>query len=240
MGILTKFTDIISANINALFDGWEDPSKMLDQYQRKLVSDLEEVKRETAGVMAEESRTKRLVEENNAEIAKYTELVKKALLAQNDEDAGVFLTKVEALEAKGASLLQVHTTAYDNSIKIRKMLDKLTADINELESKRQMLIAKAAVAKTTSRLSTIGSSTRKSEGAMGAFNRMEEKIDRELDTANAMLELGSKPRDKAYELEMKYHNLDVSESVRTRMAAMKSELGLTQQTRKDADSSDEE
>ena len=70
MGILTRFTDIISSNVNALLDKAEDPSKLVDQYLRKANSELTEVKKEAAGVMAEESRTKRLVIENEKEVAK--------------------------------------------------------------------------------------------------------------------------------------------------------------------------
>ena len=38
MGILTRFKDIMSANINALLDKCEDPEKMIDQYMRNLES----------------------------------------------------------------------------------------------------------------------------------------------------------------------------------------------------------
>ena len=62
MGILSRFGDIISANINDLLDKAEDPAKMVDQYLRDMMEDLAEVKQEAAGVMAEESRTKRLVD----------------------------------------------------------------------------------------------------------------------------------------------------------------------------------
>ena len=51
MGILTRFKDIMSANINALLDKCEDPEKMIDQYMRNLESDLGKVKAETASVM---------------------------------------------------------------------------------------------------------------------------------------------------------------------------------------------
>ena len=73
MSILSRFKDIMSANINALLDKCEDPAKMIDQYLRQLKEDLAEVKQETAAVMAEEKRTKRLVDDNAAEIAKYTD-----------------------------------------------------------------------------------------------------------------------------------------------------------------------
>ena len=53
MGILKRFKDIMSSNINALLDKAEDPEKMIDQYLRDLQEDLRKVKSETATVMAE-------------------------------------------------------------------------------------------------------------------------------------------------------------------------------------------
>lgn len=76
MGILSRFGDIVQANVNAVLDKMEDPSKMIDQYLRELNENLAEVKKETAGVMAEETRTRRLMEENQAEAARYEDLAK--------------------------------------------------------------------------------------------------------------------------------------------------------------------
>ena len=87
--ILERFSDIVKANVNAVLDKMEDPSKMIDQYLREMLEDLAEVKKETAGVMAEEARTKRLAEANAAEVAKNEELAKKALTAGNEDHARV-------------------------------------------------------------------------------------------------------------------------------------------------------
>ena len=67
MSILERFSTIIKANINDLLDRAEDPAKMMDQYMRQLMSDLADVKRETASVMAEESRIQRQLEEKRRE-----------------------------------------------------------------------------------------------------------------------------------------------------------------------------
>ena len=110
--ILERFGDIVKANVNAVLDKMEDPSKMIDQYLRDMLEDLAEVKKETAGVMAEEARTKRLVDANVAEVAKYEELAKKALLAANEDDARVFLSKKQELEAAGAGLHTAYAVAH--------------------------------------------------------------------------------------------------------------------------------
>ena len=62
-GIIKRFSDIMSANLNALLDKAEDPEKMIDQYLRNLESDLGKVKAETASVMAEETKCKRELDE---------------------------------------------------------------------------------------------------------------------------------------------------------------------------------
>lgn len=226
MGILARFTDIISSNINALLDKAEDPAKMVDQYLRKMTDDLAEVKKETAGVMAEESRTKRLVDENDKEEAKYEDLAKKALLAGEEDDARVFLAKKQELENLGASLETAYAAAHENAIKMRQLHDKLVKDINTLNSRRQAIKAKVSVAKTQDRINKMGASADKLEGSMGAFQRMEAKADKMLDQANAMSELDSQPVDEAQALEEKYKAADVNASVEDELAAMKKKLGL--------------
>ena len=76
MGILDRFTSIVKANINELLDKAEDPEKMVDQYLREMTESLAEVREATAGVMAEEKRCKKLLDENREETEKYEELAR--------------------------------------------------------------------------------------------------------------------------------------------------------------------
>lgn len=228
MGILSRFSDIISANINALLDKAEDPAKMIDQYLRNLSEDLAEVKRETAGVMAEESRTKRLMDENAKEVAKYADLAKKALLAGNEGDARVFLTKKQEEETAGAGLQTAYAMAHENAVKMRQLHDKLVKDINALNNRRQAIKAKVAVAKNQDRINKIGASADKMEGSLSAFERMEEKADRMLDEANARAELDSEAVDEAQALEEKYKDSDTNASVEEELAVLKKQLGLSE------------
>ncbi|MFQ9509371.1 MAG: PspA/IM30 family protein [Lachnospiraceae bacterium] len=81
MGVIQRFKDIMSANINALMDKAEDPAKMIDQYLRNLESDLGKVKAETASIMAEENRAKRELDECIAEVSKMQIYAEKAVMA---------------------------------------------------------------------------------------------------------------------------------------------------------------
>ena len=78
MSILARFKTIMSSNINAMLDKMEDPSKMIDQLLRDLNDDLGKVRSETAGVMAEEQRAKRALDECGEEISKYQAYAEKA------------------------------------------------------------------------------------------------------------------------------------------------------------------
>ncbi len=226
MAILERFTDIIKANINELLDKCEDPAKMIDQYLRDLTEDLAEVKKETAAVMAEETRAKRMLDDNAGEMKRYEDLARKALTAGNEGDARVFLGKKQQLGEKAASLQATYDTAHANAQKMRQMHDKLVGDIESLNSRREMVKAKVAVAKTQERVNKIGASAEKAAGAMSAFERMEKKADQMLDQANAMAELNTEPVDEAAALEAKYASAAGDAAVDDELAKLKEELGI--------------
>lgn len=224
MAILERFADIIKANINAIIDNMEDPAKMIDQYLRDMMEDLAEVKSNTASVMAEETRTKRLVDENQAEIAKYEEYAKKALQANNEGDARTFITKKQELEKIGADLVKAYSVANENAVKIRQLHDKLSSDIETLKSRKEMIKAKVSVAKTQQTINEANDYAGKTESAKNAFERMESKADRMLDEANAMAELNKPVQDEAGKLEEKYA-ASGSVSVEDELNRLKKDLG---------------
>lgn len=224
MAILSRFQDIISANINAVIDRMEDPEKMIDQYLRDMMEDLAEVKQNTAGVMAEETKSKRLVDENEAEVMKYSNFAKKAIEAGNDDDARVFLAKKQELEDIGTGLANSYAKAHENATKMRQMHDKLASDIEKLRGRRSMIKAQLSVADTQEKLNEVSDSIGKTDGAMSAFQRMEEKATRKLDEANAMADLNAQPEDPAKSLEEKYSSQG-SAAVEDELSRLKEELG---------------
>ena len=228
-GILSRFKDIMSSNINALLDKVEDPMKMIDQYLRNLESDLGKVKAETAAVMAEETKSKRELDECIDSINKMQTYAEKALLSGNEADARTFLSKKGELNNKLISLQQTYDIAKENSTKMREMHDKLIKDISQLNTRRDELKAKMAVANTQEKLNKIGSSVNGAIGNMSKFDEMEAKINKKLDTANAMAELNNSQKEENIEdLIAKYDNetRNTSSEIDDELSELKSKLGL--------------
>ena len=223
-GIIKRFSDIMSANLNALLDKAEDPEKMIDQYLRNLESDLGKVKAETASVMAEETKCKRELDECNADIEKMQRYAEKAIVAGNDNDARQFLEKKQQLVSKQTALQQAYDLAHGNAVKMKEMHDKLVSDMGELQSRRDAIRAKVAVAKTQERLNKVGSSVAGVSNNLSAFDRMEEKANRMLDEANAMSELNT-TKDDVADLAAKYDEDSSSTGVDDELAALKAKLG---------------
>lgn len=223
-GIFKRFSDIMSANLNALLDKAEDPEKMIDQYLRNLESDLGKVKAETASVMAEETKCKRELDECNADIEKMQRYAEKAIVAGNDNDARQFLEKKQQLVSKQATLQQAYDLAHGNAVKMKEMHDKLVSDMGELQSRRDAIRAKVAVAKTQERLNKVGSSVAGVSNNLSAFDRMEEKANRMLDEANAMSELNT-TKDDVADLAAKYDEDSSNTGVDDELAALKAKLG---------------
>ncbi len=224
MGILNRFKDIMSANINAILDKCENPEKMIDEYMRQVVEQLADVKKETAGVMAEEKRTKRLVDENAEQVTKYDQLARKALTAGNEEDAKTFLAKKQEYVNNGIDLQKSYEVAKTNATKMKEMHDKLTKDVQDLEQRRKNVKSKVAVAKTQEKLNKISSSMGTASDAMNAFERMEEKADNMLDRANSTAELNEDVDAGIENLEDKYNN--PSASVDEELEKLKKEMGM--------------
>ena len=222
MGILTRFKDIMSSNINALLDKAENPEKMIDQCLRNLNSDLGKVKSETAAIMAEEQRAKRALDECNGEIERMQQFAIKALEANNEDDARKFLEQKASLTERQKGLQEAYDLASTNATHMRQMHDKLVADIGELEARKDMIKGKLAVAKTQERINKMGASVASANNSIASFQKYEDMADKALDKANAMAELNrSSAKQSIDDLAKKYTSYV---SVDDELAALKASL----------------
>lgn len=224
MGILQRFSDIMRSNVNAWLDKMEDPEKMIDQTLLDLRRDLAEVKKETANVMADEKAAKRAVDECEKKVADYTAAAQNALRSGAEDDARKLIAKKQQYEANLPSLRGTYNLASANADKMKQMHDKLTADIEALEARKDAAKGKIAAAKAQKRMNEVIAGTADAGASIAAFERMESKADKMLDAAMAEAELNA---DAAAEGDLlgKYSN-GSPVAVDDELAAMKAALGL--------------
>ena len=175
--------------------------------------------------MAEEKGAGRRLQEAQEQVVKWHSYAAKALKAGNEADAREFLAR----EAKAKELVdecdRVYAVAKDNADKMRAMHDKLVSDIQILDSRRATIKAKASVAKAQQTVNE-ATSNMNSSTTMAGFERMEERVNRQLDAAMAEAELNAPPKDEAAELAAKYDSAPDGAGVDDALAALRAELNL--------------
>jgi phage shock protein A len=102
--------------------------------------------------MTQETQAKRELDQCQEQINKMQSYAIKAVEAGNEDDARRFLAEKATLSAKLTTLQSTYAVASDNAKKMREMHDKLTADIKEIELRKEAIKSKLAVAKAQERV----------------------------------------------------------------------------------------
>jgi phage shock protein A len=189
----------MSSNWNALADKADDPEKAIDDFMRGINNDLGQVKAETAAVLAEERRAKRVWDECAAESRKLQSYAEKSLQDGNEEGAARFLERKAALAGKEAELKAAYEQAATNAANLKQIQDKLAADMERLEARQAQLKGKMAAAKAQQRKNSMSSPL--GGGVEDSFKVLEDKADLAYNEAMAIAELrADKKKDDLDEL----------------------------------------
>ena len=223
MSIFKRMKNIVSSNVNAALDSMEDPSKMIDQTLRDLHKDLENVRKQTAEMMAQERMLGSEVENMEGTVKKLTAYAEKAVKAGNDDDARKFLKQKNDVLSQLASKKQLHTQMVSDVKKLRDMQQSLSNKISEMDRKKSSIKLKDEHAKAQEKMNKITSSVDSS--SLSKFDEYEKKIDAKLYSAQAMEELNKDPNDVS-DLMMQYDSglSDVDDELAALKASMNSEV----------------
>jgi phage shock protein A len=217
MSLLERVTSLVRANINDMLDKAEDPEKMIKQYLIDMHNQLIQVKTQVAAAMADEQKLyQRYMEAQNqaddwqhkAELAVQKgedDLAKQALQRRN-----TFQETADGFKAQ-----------YDEQKKeveiLKDSLSKLEAKIQEAETKKDLLLARARVADTQQ---MVASTTDKlhDQSAFQGFERMEDKVRQKEAMATASTQLDHDP------LEDKFAELEKTDDLDRQLADLKSKV----------------
>lgn len=128
MGIFSRFTDIVNANINSILDKAEDPEKLVRLMIQEMQDTLVEVRSAAARAIADKKDITRKLQALDAEVQEWQAKAELAIDRGRDDLAKAALAEKAQLTRSAAALLE-HRSA------IEEGLQKLNADVARLESK---------------------------------------------------------------------------------------------------------
>ncbi|MDG1442787.1 MAG: phage shock protein PspA [Pseudomonadales bacterium] len=176
MGIFSRFTDIINANINSILDKAEDPEKMVRLIIQEMEETLVEVRTQSAKLIADKKELGRRTEKMIKEAAEWERKAETALAKDREDLARA------ALKEKTAAQEEVSAVESDLE-QIDINLQKLSGDIAQLQTKlvdaktrQKALILRGKTAKSRMGVKRQLHDVDINE-AMNRFERYERKID---------------------------------------------------------------
>ncbi len=213
MGVFRRISDIISANLNDLTEGFEDPEKMLKQAVREMEQTIAEVTGQTAKAMANETTLSRELERNRTQQQQWQGRAEKAVEEGNEDLARKALTRKNEHEKLVAALADQLEAAQEASASLRCQLAAMKAKLAEGKRNLATLSARKRAADFRKKMETqaAGTVSDADDSAFAKFDRMKAKVEQAEAEAAAMAELrGMEAGGTAEEIETPEEGIDVS------------------------------
>ncbi len=220
MGLFDRLSRVVRSNINDLVSKAEDPEKVLEQAVIDMQEDLVQLRQAVARAIATQKRTEQQYNKNQSEANSWQQRAQLALSKGDENLAREALVRKKSF-ADTAATLKAQLDQQSGTVgTLKRNLIALESKISEAKTKKDMLKARANAAKANKQLqdsvNNIGTSS-----AMGAFERMEEKVMQVEAESEAAVSLGGTG------LEQQFAALEAGSGVDDELAAMKAQLSGT-------------
>jgi phage shock protein A len=195
MGIFKRISDIISANLNEMTEGFEDPEKMLKQAIREMDESIYDATQETAKVLANEKLLARELSSNEQQARDWQKKAEQAVAAGDDSLARKALTRKQEHQKLVTALQDQLKEAQNASRSLKHQLEGMQAKLSEAKRNLSTLAARNRAAEFKKKMNTPATELHfgGSDDAFAKFERLREKVERAEAEADALAELrGSK------------------------------------------------
>ncbi len=175
MGLFDRVSRVIRSNLNALVSSAEDPEKMLEQAVIDMQEDMVQMRQAVANAIAGQKRTEQQYNQAINEANTWHQRAQLALQKGNEGLAREALNR-KKVNTETANALKAQLDQQTAQVEtLKRSLVALEGKLSEAKTKKDMLKARASAAKANEQLqSTLGRMGTSS--AIGAFERMEEKV----------------------------------------------------------------
>jgi phage shock protein A len=217
MGLFDRLSRVVRANMNDLVSKAEDPEKVLEQAVIDMQEDLVQLRQAVARAIATQKRTEQQYDKNQQEANLWQQRAQLALSKGDEALAREALVRKKSSGDSAATLKIQLDQQSTNVTTLKRNLIALESKISEAKTKKDMLRARANAAKAQKQLQQTISGIDTSS-AMGAFERMEDKVMQLEAESQSAQELGGMG------LESQFAALEAGSGVDDELAAMKAQL----------------
>lgn len=191
MGLFKRISDIISANLNEMTEGFEDPEKMLKQAIREMEESIYDATQETAKVLANEKLLARELASNEQQAKDWQRKAEQAVSAGDDNLARKALSRKQEHQKLVTALQDQLTSAQDASKSLRHQLEGMQAKLSEAKRNLSTLSARNRAAEFKKKMNTPATELDfgGTDDAFAKFERLREKVERAEAEADALAEL---------------------------------------------------
>ena len=218
MGVFSRISDIVGANINAALDRAEDPEKMIKQMIHEMEDTLIEARSSAARLIADRKGIDRRVKRLESAEADWQSKAELAVSKGREDLARAALAERAAL-SKDRNALGEELTVLDEDLdRFDSDIAKLEQRLNETRAKQKALVARHTTARQRLDIKRKADDRRIDE-AFVRFEQMEKRLDRVQGEIESQ-DLGKKP-DLAEEIE----KLSTDGEIEAELEAIRQKLG---------------
>jgi phage shock protein A len=208
MGIFDRMGKVISSNVNALLDRFEDPKKLIELDLDETAEQLRRGRQEVVAAVASEKQLRKKVEELEGEVQKWDKRAELALRTGDEALAREALKHKRRVQGDRERAERTRAEQRDTALRMKSELERAEQKLDEWRSRRGTMAAKIQQARGGGGVEALGA--RGPQTPFEGLRRMEDKIEQRELEATAMAEvddaLGRGPQQQ--DLEARFRELE--------------------------------
>lgn len=217
MGLFSRFTDIVNANLNSMLDKAEHPEKMIRLIIGEMEETLVEVRSTAAKNIAEQKTLARKIKAANEGVVHWHDKAELALSKNREDLAKSALTQKHKCQAELTQLDDENGQLSDLLSAIQEDAQRLQDKLNEAKRRQEALLLRQESAEVRLKVRETAVIHNIDE-AMAKFERYQQKIDR----LEAQVESYDLTENK--DLSTQISELEQDDSVEAELAEMKKKV----------------